>query len=261
MNTAMKILFADDEKNVREVFCDELRRLGHRVTACANGNDALAALQKDSFDLLLVDLDMPGVSGLEVIEQARNMESVILTGKGTLETTIKAIHQNVTDYLTKPYKIVDLEMVLNRIAKSKALSRENHAMKKHIERMEGSRKLVGNSAAITEVHRLIDRIAPTDSTVVILGETGTGKELVARAVHEKSNRNTKPFVAVNCGALPEALIESELFGHRKGSFTGADSNRTGLLEVADGGTLFLDEIGFSCPILPDSILWQILTMP
>ncbi len=243
----MKILFADDEKNLREVLADELRHLGHRVTACADGNEAWAALQKDSFDLLLVDLDMPGTNGLEVIEQARKLESdadaVILTGKGTLETAIEAIHHGVSDYLTKPYKIVDLEMLLRRIAKRRALLRENHAMKKHIEHIEGARKLVGDSAAMAQVHRLIDRIAPTDSTVVILGETGTGKELVARAVHEKSNRSTKPFVAVNCGALPEALIESELFGHRKGSFTGADANRTGLLEVADGGTLFLDEIG------------------
>ncbi len=243
----MKILFADDEKNLREVLTDELRHLGHRVMPCADGDEALAALRKESFDVLLVDLDMPGTGGLDVIEQARKLDSdadaVILTGKGTLETAIEAIHQGVSDYLTKPYKIVDLEMLLKRIARQRELVRENHAMKKHIERIEGSRDMVGNSAAMAQVHRLIDRIAPTDSTVVILGETGTGKELAARAVHEKSKRRTKPFVAVNCGALPETLIESELFGHRKGSFTGADANRTGLLEVADGGTLFLDEIG------------------
>ena len=243
----MKILFADDEKNLREVLTDELKHLGHKVTACADGTEALAAVRKESFDVLLVDLDMPGAGGLEVIEQARqsgsDADAVILTGKGTLETAIKAIHQGVSDYLTKPYKIVDLEMLLKRIAGKRALVRENHAMKKHIERIEGSRKLVGDSAVMLQVHKLIDRIAPTESTVVILGDTGTGKELVAREVHEKSNRSDKPFVAVNCGALPETLIESELFGHRKGSFTGADSNRTGLFEVADGGTLFLDEIG------------------
>ena len=243
----MKILFADDEKNLREVLTDELKHLGHIVISCCDGNEAMAAIRKESFDVLLVDLDMPGAGGLEVIEHARQLgsdaEAVILTGKGTLETAVESMRYGVSNYLMKPYKIIDLEILLKGIVRNRELVRENHAMKKHIERIEGTRKLIGNSPAMQQVHKLINRIAPTESTVVILGDTGTGKELVARAVHENSRRSNKPFVAVNCGALPETLIESELFGHRKGSFTGADSNRTGLLEVADGGTLFLDEIG------------------
>lgn len=243
----MKLLFADDERNIREILAGELEHLQHIVTLCADGLEAIESLKKESFDVLLVDLDMPGAGGLQVIEYAREIgsdaDTVILTGKGTLETAIQAMHHGVSDYLTKPYKISELELLLKRIEKNRILQRKCILMENQIRRFEGNRRLIGASPAMQKVHSMIERIAQTESTVVILGETGTGKELVARAVHEKSPRSGKPFVAVNCGALPETLIESELFGHRKGSFTGADSNRTGLLEVADGGTLFLDEIG------------------
>ncbi|MGL4595305.1 MAG: sigma-54-dependent transcriptional regulator [Thermoguttaceae bacterium] len=243
----MKILFADDEATIREVLSEELALMGHSVISCAGGTEAIAALKKGSFDLLLLDLDMPGATGLQVIEQVKELgsdaDTVILTGKGTVETAIEAIHHGVSDYLIKPYKISDLERIIVRIGEKRELMRRCLAMMNQIQRIEGERKLIGNSEPMQRVYRLIDKIAPTESTVVILGETGTGKELVARAIHDQSSRQKKPFVAVNCGALPENLIESELFGHRKGSFTGADSNRVGLLEVANGGTLFLDEIG------------------
>ena len=235
----MRLLFADDERNIRSVLTEELQHLGHSVVACADGKEALRALQNESFDALLLDLDMPVADGLTVIEKAKSLGSnadvIVLTGKGTLEAAQKAIHFGITEFLTKPYTIADLETTLNRIAKKRSFP---HRDQKH-----GEQKLIGRSEAMQRVHRLIDKIAQTESTVVILGETGTGKELVARAIHNKSRRAAKPFVAVNCGALPEALIESEIFGHRKGSFTGADANRTGLFEVANGGTLFLDEIG------------------
>ncbi len=243
----MRLLFADDEKTIREVMEAELKRLGNSVTICGDGLAAIERMKKEAFDVLIVDLDMPGASGLEVIEHARELnpdaDTVILTGKGSFETAVTAIRKGVSDYLTKPYKIVDLELLLRRIAEKRELKKSNLAMKNQLRRIEGERRLIGDSPAMQQVQRLIDKIAQTESTVVILGETGTGKELAARAVHDRSSRREKTFVAINCGALPENLIESELFGHRKGSFTGADANRAGLLEVANGGTLFLDEIG------------------
>ncbi|MDR0337628.1 MAG: sigma-54 dependent transcriptional regulator [Planctomycetaceae bacterium] len=243
----MKILFADDEQNIREVLTEELVRLNHIVTSCGDGTEALSAIRRELFDVLLLDLDMPGANGLAVLEEVRRQERdtdvVILTGKGTLEAAQLAVHQGVVEFLTKPYKIADLEVILNKIAEKRKLNQRYLSMMSRFRRLDGNTKLVGHSEAMQHVYRMIERISPTDSTVVILGETGTGKELVARAIHEGSSRFDKPFVAVNCGALPETLIESELFGHRKGSFTGADAHRIGLLEVANGGTLFLDEIG------------------
>ncbi|MCL2622687.1 MAG: sigma-54 dependent transcriptional regulator [Planctomycetaceae bacterium] len=221
--------------------------MGHQVTVCPDGTTALAALERNCYDCLLVDLDMPGASGLEVIEAARELDphvdAVIMTGKGTMETAISALRNGAFDFLTKPCRLADIEAVLNRVAQRRELNKKYLAVKKQLERIEGDSRLIGSSLAMQRVYHLISKIAPTESTVVILGETGTGKELVARAVHNQSLRAAKPFVAINCGALPENLIESELFGHRKGSFTGADEHRTGLIEVADKGTLFLDEIG------------------
>ena len=248
----MRLLFADDERNIRSVLTDELQHLGHTVVSCADGSEALqhlhsASVDGEAFDVLLLDLDMPGTDGLTVLEKAKALGSdadvIILTGKGTLETAKRAIHFGIVEFLTKPYSLADLEAILKRIAENRAAKQKYHAMMTQFHHEESERKLTGHSEAMQRVYRLIDRIAPTESTIVILGETGTGKELVARAIHDRSRRTGKPFVAVNCGALPESLIESELFGHRKGSFTGADANRTGLFEVANGGTLFLDEIG------------------
>ncbi|MBQ1455712.1 MAG: sigma-54-dependent Fis family transcriptional regulator, partial [Thermoguttaceae bacterium] len=199
------------------------------------------------FDVLLLDLDMPGAGGLEVVAKAHELnpeaEAVILTGKGSLDTAVAALREGIFDYLSKPCLLADIDKVLQKIAEKKEINNKLRAATNQLERIEGKRRLVGDSAGMKQVHRLIERIAPTDSGVVILGETGTGKELVAREIHEQSRRANKPFVAVNCGALPENLIESELFGHKKGSFTGADNHRIGLLEVANNGTLFLDEIG------------------
>ena len=243
----MKLLLADDERNIRSVLTEELQHLGHTVVPCTDGTEALHILENDTFDVLLLDLDMPGTDGLTVLEKARALgsdaDAVILTGKGTLESAQRAIRYGIVEFLTKPYAIADLERVLNRIAENRSVKQKYHTMMTQFHQESGKRTLTGHSEAMQRVYRLIDRIAPTESTVVILGETGTGKELVARAIHESSRRSGKPFVAVNCGALPETLIESELFGHKKGSFTGADAQRTGLFEVADGGTLFLDEIG------------------
>ena len=247
MAHSLKILFADDEISLQELMRLELPSMGHQVTICPDGSTALAALERNGYDCLLVDLDMPGANGLEVIEFARQLDphvdAVIMTGKGTLESAISALRNGAFDFLTKPCRLADVEAVLNRVVERRDLNKKYLAVKKQLERIEGDNRLIGSSLAMQRVHHLIGKIAPTESTVVILGETGTGKELVARAVHDQSLRADKPFVAINCGALPENLIESELFGHRKGSFTGADEHRTGLIEVANKGTLFLDEIG------------------
>jgi two-component system NtrC family response regulator len=168
---------------------------------------------------------------------------VVLTGKSSLETAIAALRQGAFDYLTKPCKLIELQSLLKRVGDKRQLTNKYRAIKRQLERVEGTSKLIGSSPAMNRVEQLISKVAPTNSTVLIRGETGTGKELVARALHDRSARAEQPFVAVNCGALPESLIESELFGHRKGAFTGADEHRVGLFEVAHNGTLFLDEIG------------------
>jgi two-component system NtrC family response regulator len=243
----LALLFADDERSLQELMKLEIPRMGHRVTVCPDGLTAAAALEKESFDCLLVDLDMPGLGGIEVIAKAKELspdaEAVVLTGKSSLETAIAALRHGAFDYLTKPCKLVEIEALLRRVQEKRKLTQQYRALQRRLERIEGTPRLVGTSTGIERVRTLIAKVAPTHSTVLILGETGTGKELVARAVHDQSTRAGEPFVAINCGALPEMLIESELFGHRKGAFTGADEHRVGLFEVANGGTIFLDEIG------------------
>lgn len=243
----LSMLFADDERSLQELMKLELPRMGHRVTVCPDGLTAVAALEKDSFDCVLVDLDMPGLSGIEVIAKAKELspstEAIVLTGKSSTDTAIAALRHGAFDYLTKPCKLVEIEALLKRVQDKRELTNKYYALVYRLNSIEGTPKLIGGTPAMQQVQNMIAKVAPTDSTVLILGETGTGKELVARAVHDGSTRAGKPFVAVNCGALPESLIESELFGHAKGAFTGADDHRVGLFEVASGGTIFLDEIG------------------
>jgi two-component system NtrC family response regulator len=243
----LKLLFADDERSLQELMSLELPRMGHEVTVCPDGSTAVAALEKNTYDCILVDLDMPGMNGIQVIgrckELSRDTEAVVLTGKSSLDTAVAALRHGAFDYLTKPCKLVELESLLRRVAEKRELTNKYRAIKRQLERVEGPSQLVGEGPLMQKVRGLISKVAPTNSTVMILGETGTGKELVARSLHDQSQRAEMPFVAINCGALPESLIESELFGHRKGAFTGADEHRVGLFEVANGGTLFLDEIG------------------
>ncbi len=243
----LKILFADDEPSLQELMSIELPRMGHEVTVCPDGLTAAAALERNTYDCVLVDLDMPGMNGIEVLtlakEQSPDTEAVVLTGKSTMDSAIAALRQGAFDYLEKPCKLIELQSLLKRVIDKRELTNKYRAIKLQLERVEGKSKMVGQGGAMAKVRDLLSKVAPTNSTVLILGETGTGKELAARAVHDQSARAERPYVAINCGALPENLIESELFGHRKGAFTGADEHRTGLFEVADGGTIFLDEIG------------------
>jgi DNA-binding NtrC family response regulator len=243
----LKILFADDEESLQELMSLEIPRMGHEVTVCPDGLTAEAALQRNTYDCLLVDLDMPGLSGIAVIERALTLspeaEAIVLTGKSSLESAVAALRHGAFDYLTKPCKLQELEKLLKRVVEKREMNNKYRALKHQLQQAEGTPQLVGSSDALQKVRDRIAKVAPTNSTVLIRGETGSGKELVARAVHEQSLRSQKPFVAINCGSLPENLIESELFGHRKGSYTGADEHRVGLFEVAHGGTIFLDEIG------------------
>jgi DNA-binding NtrC family response regulator len=247
LRTKLKLLFADDERSLQELMRLELPRMGHEVTVCPDGATALAALERNAYDCLLMDLDMPGANGLEVIARAKllvpDTEAVILTGKSSLETAVTALRYGAFDYLTKPCKLAELDAVLRKVAEKRELTYKYRALKQRLDRLEGSSQLVGDSPSMEVVRQMIAKVAPTNSAVLICGETGTGKELVARALHDQSLRSEMPLVPINCGALPENLIESELFGHRKGAFTGAEEHRTGLFQLANGGTLFLDEIG------------------
>jgi DNA-binding NtrC family response regulator len=244
---SLRILFADDEHSLQEVMRMELPRLGHEVVVCPDGKSALKALEKSTFDAAILDIRMPGLNGIEVLEQLKQIspdtEVVMMTGHASLETAVDAVRLGAFDYITKPAKLTQIETILNKVVEKRSLKHKNLALETRVQAAEGPNIMVGVSNAMTPVHRIIDTVAPTDTTVLILGETGTGKELAARTIFEKSKRADQPFVPVNCGALNENLVESELFGHRKHAFTGADRDHKGLFEVANGGTLFLDEVG------------------
>lgn len=245
--SGLRILFADDEEPLQELMSMELPRMGHTVTVCPDGLHAVREAKSEQFDCLIVDLDMPGLHGVDVIRQVKEISpetaAIVLTGKESLETAVAAMRYGACDYLTKPCRLSELQSLLGNIASRRELVKKVHASKRQVESTSVETSLIGEHASMNAVKNLVQKVAPTQSTVLVRGETGCGKELVARRVHEQSTRRDKPFVAINCGALPENLIESELFGHRKGAFTGADTQRSGLFEVANGGTIFLDEIG------------------
>ena len=246
-NKSLRILFADDERSLQEFMRSELPRLGHQVTVCPDGKTAVKTLEKETFDAAILDLRMPGLTGIEVLEQLKQIcpdtEVIIMTGHASIETAIEAVRLGAFDYITKPCKLTQIETVLRKVAEKLELKFKNLALQTRVQAAEGPSILVGAAPAMVSVHRLIKTVAPTDSTVMILGETGTGKELAARTLFLQSKRADMAFIPVNCGALSENLVESELFGHVKGAFTGADRDHKGLFEVADGGTLFLDEVG------------------
>ncbi len=246
-HTSLRVLFVDDEEPLRELMRGELPRLGHEVTVCPDGQSALKVLGKSTFDAAILDLRMPGMTGIDVLEHLKQVspdtEAVVMTGHASTDTAIQAVRLGAFDYITKPCKLAEIEAILNKIAEKRTLKHKNIALQSRLQLAEGPTVLIGKSPSMNPVLRLISTVAPTDSRVLILGETGTGKELAARAVWQESKRADMPFVPVNCGSLSQNLVESELFGHRKGAFTGAERDHKGLFEVANGGTLFLDELG------------------
>jgi two-component system response regulator PilR (NtrC family) len=241
------ILVVDDERSMQEFLEIFLRREGYDVRTAGNVDTAIAHLESEDIDLIITDMQMPEKSGLDLILEAREIAPeaivVVVTAFGTTDSAIAAMKEGAYDYLTKPFKLDELRIVIEKALEKKVLSVENRRLRQELRSRSRSRNIIGNSAPMQEVFDLIGQVAATKINVLVTGESGTGKELVARAIHDQSSRQENPFVAINCGAIPEQLLESELFGHVKGSFTGAVQNKEGLFESASGGTLFLDEIG------------------
>ncbi len=246
--TPLHVLLADDEEALRRILGRELQRKGHQVALAADGQRALALLAQEEYDVAILDVRMPGLDGRAVLrslqEEVAPPEVIMLTGNASIETAVEAMKLGAYDFVTKPCRIEVLDALVRAAAAKRGVVRENDRLKRREEHREPSPLAQGwNSRAMAPVLRLIDRLAPSDLPVLILGESGVGKELVAREIHRQSRRHGGPFVDLNCAAIPDTLLESELFGHEKGAFTGAESARAGLFEAADGGTLFLDEIG------------------
>jgi len=240
------LLVVDDEPSMREFLDILLRKEGHEVSAAADAGAALARIAQGDLDLVITDLRLGRESGIDVLkavtEQSPATEVVIVTAFATTENAIQALKLGAYDYVLKPFKVEELRLVVQKALEHRALVAENRVLrlKAGVPRQE---ELIGRSPAIEEVRQMVEKVAPARTTVLVTGESGTGKEVVARAIHRRGGRQDQPFVAINCGAIPEGLIESELFGHEKGSFTGASEARAGLFEVAGSGTLFLDEVG------------------
>ncbi len=239
----LNILVVDDEAILREELLRHLSEQGHRVRGAEDGRKALKRLEEEEADIVLSDLRMPTMDGLELLDRIHPGTAVIvITAYASVENAIEALRRGASDYLLKPLEYEELDLRLGRLAAQKDLLLENQLLKRQLHQKEPSRRIVARSAQMQSVLKTIDTVAATDGTVLIQGESGTGKELVARAIHDRSPRSAGRFVAINLAAVPETLLESELFGHRKGSFTGAIRNKEGLMAVARGGTLFLDEI-------------------
>ena len=253
MARKIHILIVDDEKVVRESLCEWFTEDGYEVDTAADGAEALRKIDESTWDILLVDIKMPGMDGLEVQRRVKQADPaaivIIITAYATVDTAVEALKQGAYDYITKPIDPDDLARVIAKAADRQQLVRENEELKQTLESVAGAdmAEIIGESRSMASVREMISTVAETDATVLITGESGTGKELVARAIHRASPRRHMPLVTVNCAGLPEGLVESELFGHEKGSFTGASYRRKGKFELADGGTMFFDEIGDISP--------------
>ena len=241
-----RILVVDDEEIIRESLTFVLKKEGYYVQEAENGLAAYNKLLEETFDLVITDLEMPEMKGIELLEEVKKLNIqtsvIIITAFGSLDTAICALRNGASDYLLKPIEFDELLIKIKRLFEVKNLLLENRILRKEVQRNFDFEKIVGKSTAIKKIYDMIQTVAETDTTVLITGKSGTGKELVARALHYNSKRKNKPLIAVNCGTITENLIESELFGHKRGAFTGAISDKEGLVKAADGGTLFLDEI-------------------
>lgn len=243
-----KLLVVDDEKNLRMVVQKEMSRQGHEVETASDGETAWEMLEQQDFDVLLCDINMPRLDGISLLRRLREKsqnppEVIMLTGQATVESAIEAMKLGAYDYLTKPYRITELAVLVTQSAEKQKLKIDNQRLRAQIERThQNMPEIVAESPQMKEILRLVQRVAASDTSVLITGESGTGKELIAQALYQLSKRNKKTFIDLNCAALQDTLLESELFGHEAGAFSGARARKLGLFEIADGGTLFLDEV-------------------
>ena len=255
---AARILVADDEQSMRELLAIVLRREGYEVLLADNGKAAIELLEQEPVDLLISDIKMPDMSGVDVLRAAKKLDpdilGIMITAFASTETAIEAMRLGACDYLSKPFDIDLLKMKVREKVENRHLRQENVLLKRTLGLSHQFSNIIGRSASMLDVFKMIETIARTNSTILITGESGTGKGLVAQAVHFHSLRRDKPMVSLNCGAMPETLLESELFGHMRGAFTGADANKKGLLEVAEKGTIFLDEIGEMSQVMQVKLL-------
>ncbi|MBV6419737.1 MAG: Regulatory protein AtoC [Ignavibacteriaceae bacterium] len=255
---AEKILVVDDEDIIRESLSYILTKEKYEVTEAANGKVAFDMLKETSFDLVITDLEMPEMKGIELLDEIKKMNlqtsTIVITAYGSMETAIAALRGGASDYILKPVEFDELLIKVKKLFEMRDLHLENRILRKELQREYDYTNIIGKSPAIQQIFEMIKAVADTDSTVLISGNSGTGKELVAKALHYNSKRSNKPFIALNCGAISENLIESELFGHKKGAFTGAISDKEGFIKAAEGGTLFLDEISEMPPQLQVKLL-------
>jgi two-component system response regulator PilR (NtrC family) len=253
-----KILIVDDEQSMRDFLSIMLKKEGHDVAAAETSISAVKAVQGEIFDLVISDVRMPGMDGIDLLKTVKEVSPetvvIMITAHATAESAVEAMKLGAYDYIMKPFKVDEIKLVIQKALEKRFLRKENILLKREMESRLGFENFIGSSESMQKVFLLIRQVADTNSTVLISGESGTGKELVARAVHVNSMRKDKPFVTVNCGALPETLLESELFGYMKGAFTGAVSNKQGLFETASNGTIFLDEISATTSALQIKLL-------
>jgi two-component system response regulator PilR (NtrC family) len=256
-----KILVADDEQSMREFLDIMLKKEGYKVSLASNGEEVVKLVENDLFDLILLDIRMPKLDGLTALKKikANSPETIVImiTAYASADTAIKAMKEGAYDYITKPFKVEEIKLIIKNALEKKNLQKENTLLKQVVRDRYHFGNIIGQSQKMTALYDLLEKVSPTKTNILITGESGTGKELVAKAIHYNSPRKEKPFVTLNCGAIPESLIESELFGHMKGAFTDAIATKKGLFEVADEGTIFLDEIS-ELPLLMQVKLLRIL---
>ncbi|NIM19530.1 MAG: response regulator [Candidatus Latescibacteria bacterium] len=253
-----RVLIVDDEKSMCQFLSIMLRKEGYRVTTVNNGKKAIEEIRNSRYDVVLTDIKMSGMDGIEVLTQIKNLDPsipvIIMTAYASQKTAIEAVNKGAFHYLIKHAKNDEIKMVIRNALDMKRVRQENLLLRKQLKKSSDFKTIIGKSEEMDKIFKLVDKVADSDSTIMLYGESGTGKELIARAIHYRSNRVAGPFVSINCGALPESLLESELFGHVKGSFTGAIKDKEGLFKVAQGGTFFLDEVGETSPTIQVKLL-------
>lgn len=253
-----KIMVIDDEESMCRFMQIMLQKEGYDVTSTVSSKEALDEIKNENYDLVIADLMMPEMNGLELLSRAKSIQPqinfIVMTAYASVDSAIEALKKGAFDYITKPFKVDEIKIAIKKSLEQKKIAEENIELKRQLKKEFGLHSLMGNSPEMIQLKRLVERVADTDSTILIQGESGTGKELVAKAIHQLSRRADQPFITINCATLPEALLESELFGHVKGSFTGAVKDKEGLFQVANQGTFFMDEVGVTTPAIQVKLL-------